>query len=200
MAHRFGFFDADCRELDASGTGLAYRPRVWPIVPQLERLYGLAEARKYPLVFTTCCSGRMLSPMGLAGTRYVPLDAADTSWRAASGEFRQFYLAKHTCGQPQANFACRAFDMFQYNANASLLLRELAVETWVVFGNGFDLCVGSAARGILQSGLKLILLEDVRISSAGATPQSEEATLGALRRQGARLMTLQSFLEWEGQR
>jgi len=194
MAHRFGFFDADCRELAENGRGLAYRLRVGPIVPQLKQLYALAEARAYPLVFTTCCSGRMLSPPGLPGIGFVPLDAADASWRATTGNFRQFYLAKHTCGQPKANFDCRAFDMFQYNANASRLLRELGVETWVVFGNGFDLCVGAAARGILQAGLELILLEDVRISSAGATSESEQRTFSTLRHLGARLMTLQSFM------
>jgi hypothetical protein len=44
QAHRFGFFDADCRELAADGRGLAYRPRVRPIIPQLECLYALAGA------------------------------------------------------------------------------------------------------------------------------------------------------------
>jgi len=92
------------------------------------------------------------------------------------------------------NFDCRAFDMFQYNANAGRLLRELNAETWVVFGNGFDLCVASAARGILQAGLELILLEDVRISSAGATPQSEQQTIDSLRTLGARIMTLPAFM------
>ena len=195
MTHRFGLFDADCRELDESGRGLAFRPRVRPIVPQLEQLYALAEAKEYPLVFTTCCSGRMLAPPGLPNICFVPLDAAETSWRAALGGCRQFYLAKHTCGHPQTNFDCRAFDMFHYNANAGPLLRDLGVERWVVFGNGFDLCVRSAARGILRIGLELTLLEDVRISSAGATPQSESETFRALRQQGARLMTFQSFMD-----
>jgi nicotinamidase-related amidase len=195
MAHRIGFFDADCRELNEKGSGLAYRSRVRPIVPQLEQLYALAEARGYPLVFTTCCSGRMLLPPGLPGVGFVPLDVGDASWRATTGNLRQFYLAKHACGQPKANFDCRAFDMFQYNANAARLLRELGVGTWVVFGNGFDLCVGSAARGILQAGMDLILLEDVRISSAGATPQSEQQTLSSLRNLGARQMTLRSFMD-----
>jgi len=197
MAHRFGFFDADCRELDERGEGLSYRPRVRPIIPQLEQLYNLAETRGYPLVFTTCCSGRMPAPASLPQVCQVPLDNSETDWRAALGRTRQFYLAKRTCGAPAQNFACRYFDMFLHNANAAKLLRELAVETWVVFGNGFDLCVGSAARGILRAGLKLILLEDVRIASAQATAQSERETIGALRDQGTRLMTLQSFLELE---
>lgn len=195
MAHRFGLFDVDSRELDATGRGLAYRPRVQPIVARLERLYALAEAKAYPLVFTTCCSGRMLAQPGLPNICFVPLEAAELAWRTAVGGCRQFYLAKHTCGNPQANLACRAFDLFQYNANAGRLLRELSVARWVVFGNGFDLCVGSTARGMLEAGLELTLLEDVRVSSEGATPRSERETLRELCRQGARLMTFQSFME-----
>jgi nicotinamidase-related amidase len=195
MAHRFGFFDTDCRELDERGSGLAYRPRVRPIVPQLERLYALAQAHNYPLLFTTCCSGRMPLPAALPHTCWVPLNDTETSWRKQLGSARRFYLAKRTSGVPQTNFTCRYFDMFEHNANAGHLLRELAVQTWVVFGNGFDLCVGAAVRGILRAGQAVILLEDVRISSAGATAQSEQETLRTLRNQGAQVMTLSSFLE-----
>ena len=197
MAHRFGLFDADCRELDESGSGLVYRPRVLPIVPKLEQLYSVADSKQYPLVFTTCCSGRMLQPAGLSGVCYVPLSDKEPSWRAELSKCRRFYAAKHTCGNPARNFACQAFDMFQYNANLRALLQELEVQTWVLFGNGFELCVGSAARGILEAGLGLILLEDVRISSVVSTPDSERATLGKLGKQGAKIMTLQSFLDLE---
>jgi len=194
MAHRFGLYDVDSRELDESGRNLAFRPRVGPIVPQLERLYTLAEEEHYPLVFTTCCSGRMASPGRLPNTGFVPMNVTEACWRAALPKCRRFYLAKPAFGHPNLNRACRAFDIFQHNANAPHLFRELDVGTWVVFGNGFDLCVGSAARGLLQAGLKVVVLEDVRVSSADATPQSELQTLHTLREQGARLMTLDSFL------
>jgi len=195
MARRFGLFDVDSRELDQSGCGLAYRPRVRPIVPLLERLYALAEAKGYPLLFTTCCSGRMLPPRGLPGTLVIPLDAAETSWRAALGGYRRFYLAKRARGDPAANLAARAFDTFEHNANARLLLRELDVATWVVFGNAFDLCVASVARGILNAGLPLIVLKDVRVSASGATPQSERETIRFLSEREAQLMSLAAFLE-----
>jgi hypothetical protein len=196
MAHRFGFFDVDCREVDQSGRALSYRPRVWPIVSQLERLYTLAEAKGYPLVFTTCCSGRMPARQALPDTLFIPLDAGDMSWRGKLREYRRFYLAKPTCGNPQVNGACRAYDMFHHNANAACLAREPGVETWIVFGNGFDLCVGSAAAGILRAGCSLIVLEDVRISSTGTTLQSERATCLALKHRGAQLMTLEAFMHW----
>jgi nicotinamidase-related amidase len=197
MGAGFGFFDADCRELDELGDGLAYRPRVRPLAAKLERLYILAERRGYPLVFTTCCSGRMPAPASWPQVCQVPLDGTDTGWRESVGRFRQFYLAKRTCGRPEGNLACRYFDMFLHNANAAALLRMLAVGTWVVFGNGFDLCVGSAARGILDAGQNLILLEDVRIASARATMESEQATFDELARRGARRMTLEAFLALE---
>ncbi len=194
MAARFGFFDVDSRELAEDGQGLGYRPRVLPIVPLLERLYAVADARQYPLVFTTCCSGRMLTPRGLPGTLYVPLDAGDVSWQEKLNGCRQFYLAKKTYGDPKLNFDCRAFDMFQDNGNAGRLLRQLEVETWVVFGNGFSLCVNSAARGLLDAGLPLILLEDVRVASAVGTPEGEQEIIRGLRARGARVMTLEQFL------
>lgn len=194
MAYRFGFFDVDNRELDESGRGLAYRPRVGPIVPLLERLYALADAKPYPVVLTTCCSGHAIPPGALPGMLFVPLDGGDVAWRAGLGSYRRFALEKRSYGDPAVNFACRAFDMFQDNANAARLMRELDVETWVAFGNGFDLCVGSAARGILDAGLPLIVLEDVRVSSAAGTPESEAETLRDLRARGARTLTLDAFL------
>jgi hypothetical protein len=195
MMHRFGFFDVDNRELDETGRAWTYRPRVQPIVPQLEQLYALAEAQRFPLVITTCCSGRMLARAhAFPDTLFVPLDAADGSWRAQLRDYRRFYLAKAAFGDSQANAAGRAFDMFQHNANAGFLLRELGVETWVVFGNGFEKCVGSAAAGILGAGLPLIVLEDVRISNKHATPESEQAAIRTWRDRGARVMTLDTFV------
>lgn len=194
MGPRFGFFDVDSRELSEDGRGLSYRPRVQPIIPQLERLYAVAEARQYPLVFTTCCSGRMLPPQGLPETLLVPLDAGDTSWCEKVEGYRRFYLAKRAHGDPKLNFNCRAFDMFQDNRNAGRLLRQLGVGAWVLFGNGFSLCVHAAARGVLGAGLRLILLEDVRVASAVGTPEDELQILRKLRAGGAQVMSLEQFL------
>jgi len=194
MAARFGFFDVDSRELSEDGRSWGYRPRVQPIVPLLERLYAVAESRRYPLVLTTCCSGRMLAPQGLPETLYIPLDASDTSWCRKLNEHRRFYLAKRAYGDPKINLNCRAFDMFQDNGNAGRLLRQIGVGTWVLFGNGFSLCVHAAARGILDAGLPLILLEDVRVASAVGTPDEEQQILHRLRARGARVMTLEQFL------
>jgi nicotinamidase-related amidase len=191
--NRFGLFDVDSWELNEIGDGLSARPRVAPIVPKLKHLHAWATAYDYPVVFTTCCSGRMISPDGLPDILHVPL----TPPLPALEGYRQFYLAKKAYGDPKINFAQCAFDMFRDNDNAAHLLRALNVETWVVFGNGFDLCVNSAARGILNASLPVILLEDVRVSSANGTPASEQETLRQLRSLGARVMTLEQFMAGE---
>lgn len=193
MSHRFGLFDVDSRELDGSRRQLGFRPRVVPLASSLQRLYALAAVHQYPLVFTTCCSGSMPGPSDVPGMLYIPLDPADLSWLGRVEEYQLFHVAKKAHGDPARNSACRAYDMFQDNPHVSRLLRALQVETWVVFGNGFDLCVGSAARGILDAGLPLIVLEDVRISNAGGTAESERNTFDELRGRGARVMSLSQF-------
>jgi len=188
--HLFGFFDVDCLEMSEDGEGLTVRPRVAPIAETIERLHGIAADRGLPLVFTTCCSGRMPAPGSLEGVLVVPLDSSDASWRDRVAEHRRFYLAKKSYGKPAVNAACRAYDMFQDNENAPLLLGSLDVETWIVFGNGFDLCVGSAVRGLLAAGRRVLVLEDVRISSANATAETERETISRLEELGARFITL----------
>jgi nicotinamidase-related amidase len=191
---RYGLFDADGRELDPSGRGLAFRPRVAPIVPSLDRLYAAAEARGWPLVFTTCCSGRMPRPGDVPGVLHVPLDPSDDGWVAAVPRHRVFHVAKNAYGDPAVNAACRAWDAFADNPNATRLVRALPVDAWAVFGNGFDNCVASAARGLLAAGRRVLVLEDVRVSSAGGTPESERRTLDSLREAGAAIRSIEDFL------
>jgi nicotinamidase-related amidase len=130
----------------------------------------------------------MPSANELSDVLHVPLESSNRTWQQNLSKYRAFYLAKKTYGDPKLNLACRAFDMFQDNQNASRLIRALDVDTWVAFGNGFDLCVNAAASGILKTGAKLIVLSDIRISSASGTPESEKATMAALVNAGAKVM------------
>ena len=114
----FGLFDVDSRELSKAGDGLDFRPRVAPLVDRLKRLYALAEQHSAPLVFTTCCSGRMLRPDSLAEVLFVPLDAAQREWAGRLGDHRLYYVQKKTYHDAQANFGCHAYDMFGDNGNA----------------------------------------------------------------------------------
>ncbi len=197
MSVKYGFFDVDCLELNERGNGLGYRPRVSPIVPRLEKLYALAKSKGYPLVFTTCCSGQMLDDDSLEDVLVVPLETENEEWLSNLNQYEIFNMRKKAYGDPKLNASCRAFDMFQDNGNAVQLLKALDVDTWVLFGNGFDLCVGSAVKGILKAGLPLLLIEDLRISSAGGTPESECATLAAMKEMGANFIYYEEFLAQE---
>ena len=167
MKHRFALFDVDCQELNEAGDGLSLRPRAEPLAEPLGRLYAWAEQHGFPVVFTTCCSGRMPSPDNLKETVYVPLDPAHREWEECVDDRRIFYLQKKAYGDPKINSRHRAYDMFQDNGNAERLARRLDVERWLVFGNAFDLCAACAARGLLAAGQKVCLLPDVGVLSSG---------------------------------
>jgi nicotinamidase-related amidase len=203
---RFGLFDVDCRELNMAGNGLDFRPRVQPLIDPLNRLYGLSEEHRLPLVFTVCCSGRVLPRYGLGDILTVPLDPSQQRWQEELYDHRMFYLEKKACDTAGDNFTCRAFDMFRHNGNATCLSQSLGVEEWIVFGNGFDLCIYSAVQGLLAAGQKVCLLTDVFARGArgyytdtpqgrfeNGTPENLERILAEFRELGVRMATLDEF-------
>jgi nicotinamidase-related amidase len=207
-ARPFGLFDVDSRELNKAGNALGFRPRVEPLLDRLKRLYALAEEHSAPLVFTTCCSGRMLRPDSLAEVLFVPLDAAQREWAERLGEHRLFCVQKKTyTPDTQLNFSCRAYDMFQDNGNAARLVQALNVDEWIVFGNGFDLCINSAVHGLLAARQKVCLLSDVWATASRGyyvstphgqmecgTPENQARILAEFRQLGVRMATLEEFL------
>ncbi len=194
MNGRLGFFDVDCQEMNETGDGLSLRPRVQPLAEAIHRLHAAAEAIGAPMVFTTCCSGRMLQPGDLPDTLFVPLDAADREWEEHMADHRRFYLQKRTFGDPKINAARRAFDMFQDNGNAERLVRALEVDEWIVFGNAFDVCVGCCARGLLNADQRICLVTDVAALSARGTQGSLRAMVEEMSQRGARTSTLDELL------
>jgi nicotinamidase-related amidase len=204
---RFGLFDVDSRELNAAGNALGFRPRVEPLRDRLDRLYALAEERGTPLVFTTCCSGRMLRPDSLPEVLVVPLGADQRQWETRMHAYRLFCLQKKAYKEAGANFSCRAYDMFRDNGNAARLMQTLDVNEWIVFGNGFDLCIYSGVRGLLAAGQRVCLLSDVYASGARGyyvptprgrfetgTPENHARILAEFRQLGVRTATLEQFL------
>ena len=199
---RAALFDVDCREFNAVGDGLAFRPRVEPLADKLRALYDCAARHGLPLVFSTCWSGRMLQPDSLPGVLFVPLDPSRREWLDGLDAARLIYVEKRTYDKPGLNYACRAFDIFANSSNAARLALTLAVEEWVVFGNGFDLCVNGVVRGLLATGRKVRLLEDVTWASAEGygdhgetgTPTNRRRILDEMAALGVRLETGASFL------
>jgi len=194
MKHRIGLFDVDCQELNEAGNGLSLRSRAEPLAESLDTLYACAEQHEFPVVFTTCCSGRMPGPEDLDGVLYVPLDPDCREWEAQVEDHRFFYLQKNAYGDPKINGRLRAFDMFQDNKNAERLIRRLEVDQWLAFGNAFDGCVACAARGLLAAGQKVRLLPDVGVLSASGTEERLRNVINELCGLGAETGTLEGFL------
>jgi len=196
MNPRFAFFDIDCLETTPTGF-LRLRPRVLPFKEKLRALYDLVRDGGYPMAFTTCCSGAMLKPETRPDILFDPLQ---TEWKTRLPFQRLIYLEKRAHGDPKINFACRAFDMFSDNGNAAALVRELAADEWIVFGNGLDLCVDSAVTGIICAGGRVTFLSDCMCSSATGygpygTEENRAATFARWRQAGATEQTLESFLQ-----
>ena len=195
---RYALFDADCLECSELGE-IILRPRVRPFRENLRQLYEASAAHELPLVFTTCCSGRMLRPEQRPDVLFVPLDSRKQEWKAGIPFKRLIYLEKKAYGQPSLNFACRAFDMFSDNGNAGHLVKSLQVDEWIVFGNGLDLCVSSAVDGLLLHGQKVRFLPDCMCSGAKGygnlgTEENRQAAFSRWREGGASESRLESFL------
>lgn len=194
-----GFFDVDSRERDAgAGCDLCSRPRMRHLDGALDRLYAFAEQGSWPLVFTTCCSGRRPVPGESPGVLHVPMDAADTAWRARLQEHRVFYLDKPAHGDPTLNYERRAFDVFGRNDNAAFLVEALGPRRWVVFGNGFDLCVDGVVQGLVKAGASVTVVADVLVSSATGDADSMGAILARYRQEGIGTPTLAELLRAHG--
>ncbi len=193
MENKFAFFDVDCYE--RCDTGFTFRSRVKPIGSRVEKLHALAEERGVRLVFTTCCDGRMLRPGEDDEILFVPVEAENTDWLDKVNESRIIYLHKLAWGAPKEDIKHVAWDMFLHNRNATRLIKELGIPQWCVFGNGMDLCVSSAAKGILKAGFDVTLISDVMISSAGGNAESMEKTIAGLCEMGAGRMTIDEFFK-----
>ena len=199
MNPRFAFFDVDCLELSASGF-LVFRPRILPFKEKLRALYAASQEGGFPMVFTSCCSANRFRPEARPDILFVPLDPLQTEWKARLSCQRLIHLEKKAYGDPKINFACRAFDMFSDNGNAASLVRELAADEWIVFGNALDLCIDSAVTGIICAGGRVTFLSDCMCSSATGygpygTDENRLATFARWREAGAAEQTVNEFLQ-----
>lgn len=195
MESEYAFFDVDCHERTEGEPGFCFRPRVKPIGEKVNELYCFAKERDARIVFTTCCDGRMLKSDETTDILFVPVNPDDTDWLNKLDSSRIIYLDKLAWGSPKEDIRHVARDMFLHNGNATRLFHELDIPHWVVFGNGMDLCVSSAVKGILNAGFQVTLIEDVMISSAGGTAQSMEKTINDLCVLGATRKTISEFMK-----
>lgn len=189
-------FDVDSRERGVGAScGLCARPRMSHLQPALDRLYAFAAERGLPIVFTTCCSGRMLAPGERPDVLHIPMDAADQGWVSQLDEYRLYYVEKPAWGDPQLNYERRAFEIFARNDNVAPLVQALGDRRWVVFGNGFDLCVDGVVQGLRRAGRSVTVLADVLVSSATGNADTMRERLEGYRREGIDTPTLAELLE-----
>jgi len=198
MKYNIGLWEVDCRELSEDGQTFKFRQRVQPLAAKLNALSDFARKGELTTVFTTCCSGRMPQNGNQKDFLFVPLQGNETGWESKLSDYPLIYLEKITCGNPRLNFECQAFDVFHGNRNAERLLSLLDIRTWIVFGNGFELCVASAVNGILEAGYRVQLVTDVLAQSAGGygdfgTEKSKARVIGELHEKGAEILSLREL-------
>jgi nicotinamidase-related amidase len=200
MKYNIGLWEVDCRELSKDGRTWVLRQRVQPLAAKLDRLNDFARKHELATVFTACCSARMPQRAGRDDFLFVPVSGNENGWESRLSDYSLIYLEKTTCGDPLLNFQYRAFDVFHGNHNAGRLLMLLDIPTWIVYGNGFELCVASAVEGILRAGCSVRLLTDILAQSAGGygdygTERSKARAIGQLGEKGAETLSLQELVQ-----
>ncbi|XHR31232.1 MAG: hypothetical protein ACFUZC_11890 [Chthoniobacteraceae bacterium] len=162
MSIPYAFFDADCLEATPQGAlRLHPRARLQPFRKKLIALYKVIRANAAPLVYSTCYGRPMLRPGVRGDILFVPLDPREQAWKADVATHHLFYVHK-TYRDPKQKHLCPTYDMFADNGNAADLVRAIDAREWIVFGNGFNLCIGGAVLGILNAGApRVTFLADV---------------------------------------
>ncbi len=204
LTRQYIFFDIDSLELvtDTQTASviphLGVRQRMLPWKAQLNTIHQLAIDLQAVQVFCTCCSGTATTQENCPEALHIPVDKQDQSWRDDLWNARLIHLMKRSCGIPSENFTRRYFDMFLHNENGYDLIHMLPTKTWVVYGNGFDLCVCAAIDGLLAQERSVIILTDILCSSAEGygpfgTESFREKKLADYKARGVGLMTLNTF-------
>ncbi len=191
---RTGIFEVDCREKALNGDGLSFVPRAEPFSERIHRIHELVKDAELPFVFTTCCADRLPTKADPAGALVVPMDEDDREWVDELPGAKPICIEKTTWGSPKANTVHCAWDMFRHNGNARRLIEELGVRRWIVYGVGIDLCVSSAAKGLLAAGCKVVILDDILTNNAGGSPESMRRMLDDLGEMGVETMASEDFL------
>ena len=199
LEKEIGLFDVDSRELSEDGLELSFRPRVEPIIGQLDALYDFAYKHKLKLIFSTCCSGRFLQPDSLDYVLHIPLVGEDKSWLDKIDNYRYYYFAKRTYSNPRKNSEACLYDVFKHNHNGLELIKHLGVKKWVVFGNGFNFCVYNVCKHLLENKVSVIVLKDVVVQGIGLNKDTDleaekNKILEELSLAGAEILELQALI------
>ncbi|MBX9601514.1 MAG: cysteine hydrolase [Bryobacteraceae bacterium] len=167
------FFDIDTQLDFVFPAGALYVPGAEAILPAVARLNRYATAASLPLISS------------------MDAHAEDDI------EFRQWphHCVKGAVGQRKAEATLVAGQIILEKQTVDVLasprwkplLDSLKAERYIVYGVATEVCVGIAARGLLEMGAQVILVED---ATRALSLQSGSATLDELRAAGAHLSTV----------
>ncbi|MFA5032085.1 MAG: hypothetical protein WC614_03595 [bacterium] len=197
IKQNIGFFDACSREMDESGTKLVFRSRVVPIGEKLNKLYDIASTRNIPILFTTCCAGRMPEKNVMPDVLFIPMDTNNNEWVKNVKNYHQFYIQKNPDSErePQLSYICEYHDAFKHNSNAIRLIEMLDISHWIAFGNGFDFCVTTGIRTLVKMKKKVTLITDVLIRATDGTDENYNNLMEEFHNLGVYTTTLEELLK-----
>jgi hypothetical protein len=188
-AESLGFFCAARLEQDESLPGRPpFVPKPVPHQPvscpeeSLLRLYDLARHNGHPFVFTAASSTLRSAP----NPEVLSIEAGNHAWQGHLTDYSVFRIENDPAAIPAPDGLEMQEDLFVNNPNASVFFRNLKIPRWIVFGNDLDRITGSAVRGLLACGWRLLLLSDL--------VSGPMKTLAEIKKTGIETMTLDEFL------
>ena len=187
------FWEVDAQKDFMLPGGKLYVPGAEKIIPNIERLVEAAQEAGVFLVSSACAHAEndpefQSFPLhcirGTEGARVIAEGL--TADCVTIPNQASFILPADLFTHKQVTIEKQELDVFS-NPHANQIVKQLGAEAeFVVFGVVTEYCVHFAAKGLLDRGRKVLVVED-----AIETLKAEESqrALGELREMGARLIT-----------
>jgi nicotinamidase/pyrazinamidase len=198
-SRRVVFWEVDAQADFMLPGGKLYVPGAEKIIPNIQRLVNAArethtllvssadahserdpEFQKFPSHCVKDTPGARIVPEGLTKRVFTVPNQASFSLPPRILDYEQIVLQKQT------------LDVFDNPHTAKIVKRLGEGVDYFVFGVVTEYCVRCAARGLLESGSKVSIVEDAIES---LKPEDEMATLDELAAMGARLLTTERAIE-----
>jgi nicotinamidase/pyrazinamidase len=187
------FWEVDAQQDFMLPSGKLYVPGAERIIPNIKRLVDAAQKARVLLVSSACAHAAndpefVTFPShcirGTEGARIVPEGLTKDCLIIPNRE--KFPLPADLFDHAQIVIEKQALDVFS-NPHTNEIVERLGPEvTYVVFGVVTEYCVHFAAKGLLDRGRKVFVVEDA-IETLKA--EESERALGELKAMGAQLIT-----------
>ena len=193
MKNDIAFFNVDTQQPSEDMDRLVFRPRVTPMVSQLQAMLDFADANDVLTVCTACVNAGPVEKVLPEGALFISAAADDVRWFGHLDGFRQIWIQKLACASRDLNIENRVFDLFYTNPHTGYVVEELLIPHYVVFGDSAGYCTRTTAEGLLRLGYQVTLISDA-IGKGINTEQEKEVILQELCDEGAKCCTTEEFL------